>query len=185
VTLTRCFDAAFPPGHVPPGAGAVLGYIGSDYPDPQRLDRDFHIWTPAEWLPFKDLRQFPVWECNPANDARASAANAVSEMRELGWFPGRAIVGAMETFIRPSWWAVFEDECERLGQWPVCYGSQSTVYQNHPARVWEAHYDGVPQLPANPLAVAKQFLSGGALDWSVLAPTLVQRGGQGPRKQGA
>jgi hypothetical protein len=185
VTLTRCFDAAYPPGFVPLGAGAVLGYIGSDWPDPERLDRNFRTWTPADWLPFKSLRQFPVWECNPANDPKASAANAVSEMRELGWHPGRAIVGAMETFTEPRWWAIFEDECETLGQWPVCYGSADFVYANNPRRVWEALYDGVPQLPANPLAVAKQYLSLGGIDWSVVAPALVQRGGQGPRNQAA
>jgi hypothetical protein len=184
--LTRCFDAAYPPPFVPAGAGAVLGYIGSDYPDPERLDRNFHTWTPAEWLPFKGIRQFPVWECNPANSAKASAANAVSEMRELGWFPGRALVGAMETFITSGWWAVFEREVEALGMFPVCYGSRSTVYGNHAKRYWEALYDGVPALPSdNPTTLAKQYFSGGGIDWSVVSPQLIQHGGVGPRNQKA
>jgi hypothetical protein len=181
MTLTRCFDAAYPPPAPPPGAGAVLGYIGSDH-----LDRDYHIWTPAEWLPFKDLRQFPVWECNPANSAAASAAAAVAEMRRLGWFPGRALVGAMETYVAPDWWAAFEDEAIRLDAWPVCYGSESTVYRNFALRYWEALYDGIPALPAaRPSTLAKQYLSLGSLDWSVVSPELLQHGGQGPRNQAA
>jgi hypothetical protein len=182
--LTRCFDAAFPPAHVPSGAGAALGYIGSDNPDPERLDRDLHIWTPAQWLPFASIRQFPVWECDPSKPPRASAANAVGEMVELGWSPQRALIGAMETFTEPRWWAVFEDEVQSLGRFPVCYGSESTVYGNNARCYWEAHYDGVPRLPAGrPLTLAKQYLSSGSMDWSVISPDLIWRGGQGPRTQ--
>jgi hypothetical protein len=184
VTLTRCFDAAYPPPSPPPGAGAVLGYIGSDYPDPERLDRDFHVWTAAEWLPFAGLRQFPVWECDITQSARASAANAVSEMRELGWSTGRALVGAMETYVAPKWWHSFENEVESLGMTAVCYGSASTVYGNDAAWYWEALYDGVPQLTDGRWpTLAKQYLSTGTIDWSVLAPQLVKLGGVGPRTQ--
>jgi hypothetical protein len=181
VTLTRCFDAAYPPPAPPHGAGAVLGYISA-----AGLDRNYHTWTPAEWLPFKDLRQFPVMECNPANSATASAAAGVAEMRRLGWWPGRALVGAMETFIAPHWWAAFQAEVAKLGMWPVCYGSESTVYGNHASAYWEAHYDGVPSLPAGrPSTLAKQYLSLGSLDWSVVSPELLQHGGLGPRNQAA
>jgi hypothetical protein len=181
MTLTRCFDAAYPPLTAPPGAGAVLGYIGSDH-----LDRDFHIWTPAEWLPFKGLRQFPVWECNPAVNARASASTAVGEMRRLGWNYGRALIGAMETYIAPDWWAAFGGEVRALGMFPVCYGSESTVYRNDATWYWEALYDGIPALPAGrPSTLAKQYLSLGSLDWSVVSPELLQHGGQGPRNQAA
>jgi hypothetical protein len=183
MSLTRCFDAAFPPSQVPGGARAVLGYIGSDYPDAERLDRDFHVWTAAEWLPFAELRQFPVWECDISQSARASAANAVSEMRELGWSAGRALVGAMETYVAPKWWDAFEREVDSLGMEAVCYGSASTVYGNSAMWYWEALYDGVPQLPGGRGAVAKQYLSAGSLDWSVIAPALLKLGGTGPRTQ--
>jgi hypothetical protein len=177
VALTRCFDAAFPPAYPPSGAGAVLGYVSAG-----GLDRNYRTWLPSDWLPFKNLRQYPVWEVNIGADPRQSARNAVASMRELGWNVGRALVGAMETYIDPHWWLACEQEIEALGQWPVCYGSASTVYGNHARQVWEAHYDGRPDLPPPP-AVAKQYMSGGALDWSVLAPALLERGGEGPRKQ--
>ena len=178
MSLTRCFDAAYPPAFVPAGAGAVLGYIS-------RIDEDnYHTWTPAEWLPFKGIRQFPVAELLISDDPRQSAQAHVAAMRALGWNTGRALVGAMETYIDPRWWHLYEQQVIDLGQWPVCYGSVSTVYRNHPLRVWEAHYDGIPEIPAPPTpAVAKQYLSSGSMDWSVLSTELLVRGGEGPRRQ--
>ena len=174
MALTKCFDAALPPASVPDGAGAVLGYIGN-----HRLDLDFHIWTPQEWQPFAGLRQFPVWELNTSVGARESAQAAVAAMTALGWSPGRALVGAMETTIAPQWWDVFEDEVTNLHMVPVCYGSASTVFGNQAEHYWVARWDGAPVLEQGEWA--HQYLSGGALDWSVLSQQLLHHGGIGPR----
>jgi hypothetical protein len=179
MTLARCFDAAYPPPFVPAGASAVLGYL----PVPG-YDRNYHSWTPQEWLPFKGLRQFPVVELRVDVDPASSARACVAVMRRFGWFPGRALVGALETYVVPKWYAVWEREVEALGQVPVGYGSESTIYQNQPTTVWEALYDGRPVLPGPPTE-AKQFMSGGSMDWSVVAPALMEHGGLGPRNQEA
>lgn len=181
MTLTRCFDAAYPPSYVPAGAGAVLGYIGAD-----GLDEDAHVWTAEEWLPFRGLGQFPVWECNTAKSAEQSAADAVAAMRALGWHLGRALVASMETTNAPRWWDAFEAEVLDLGMVPVCYGSVSTVYGNGAMQYWIADWDGVPVLPDGPHhVVANQYLSGGGMDWSVVSAELMRHAGRGPRTQPA
>jgi hypothetical protein len=181
MTLTRCFDAAYPPSYVPAGAGAVLGYIGAD-----GLDEDRHIWTPEEWLPFRGLGQFPVWECNTARGAAESAEDAVLAMHALGWHDGRALVASMETTVAPRWWDAFEAEVMNLRMNPVCYGSASTVFGNNALHYWIADWDGIPALPAAQHRIlAKQYLSGGGMDWSVVSPELMHHAGRGPRTQPA
>jgi hypothetical protein len=176
MTLTRCFDAAYPPPTVPAGAGAVLGYIGRDH-----LDEDFHIWTPAEWRPFARLRQFPAWVCNTSKSPRDSASAAYAAMRQLGWRQHRALVFDMEAVVDPPWVRAFEAETVALGPVPVAYESESVIGQNGATRVWAALWDGRPVLQGG--WWAKQYMSGGGLDWSVVSPELLANGGQGMRLQ--
>ena len=174
MTLPKCFDAALPPAYVPAGAAAVLGYIGSHH-----LDRDRHIWTPAEWQPFAHLRQFPAWEVNTAVSAVETAEAAVEQMHALGWHDGRALVLSMETTSAPEWWGECQAQVERLRMVPVCYGSESTVFGNHAYRYWVAEWNGEPVL--EPGWDAHQYLSGGGVDWSVLSWELLRHGGEGAR----
>lgn len=172
MTLTRCFDAAYPPGSVPAGAGAALGYIG---PDPAA----YHVWTVAEWQPFAGLRQFPcrVIDYNEAPEAQARLACA--EMFKLGWRQHRALIGDMEAVVDPAYWAAFEAAVEKIGPVPVAYESESVIGQNKAKRVWAALWDGRPVLQGG--WWAKQYMSGGGLDWSVVSPELLANAGVGRR----
>jgi hypothetical protein len=175
VTLTRCFDAAYPPGQVPAGAGAVLGYIG---PDPAA----YHVWTPTQWRPFSQLRQFPCWVCDVSHSPEQQATGAYLAMKKLGWRQHRALVYDTETLIDPAWCAAFEKALQALGPLPVHYESESVIGQNGASRVWAALWDGRPVLNDQSWW-AKQYMSGGGLDWSVVSPELLANGGQGMRLQ--
>ena len=172
MTLTRCFDAAYPPGSVPAGAGAVLGYIG---PDPAA----YHVWTVAEWQPFAGLRQFPCWVVDYGQRPAQQAMDAFAAMRKLGWRQHRALIYDMEAVVDPSYVATFEAQLERLGPVPVAYESESVIGQNKAKRVWAALWDGRPVLQGG--WWAKQYMSGGGLDWSVVSPELLANAGVGRR----
>lgn len=172
MTLTRCFDAAYPPGSVPAGAGAVLGYIG---PDPAA----YHVWTVAEWQPFQRIRQFPCWVCDTSQGPKAQAAAATAAMFKLGWRQHRALIYDTEDLIAPGWCAAFEAAVEAIGPLPVHYESESVIGKNGAARVWAALWDGRPVLQGG--WWAKQYMSGGGLDWSVVSPELLANAGVGRR----
>lgn len=174
MALTRCFDAAYPPVSVPAGAGAVLGYIGRDH-----LDDDFHIWTLAEWQPFARLRQFPCWVCNTSKSPEQSAADATAAMFQLRWRQHRALIFDMEAVIDRPWVARFEAATAKIGPVPVAYESESVIGKNGATRVWAALWDGRPVLQGG--WWAKQYMSGGGLDWSVVSPELLANAGVGRR----
>jgi hypothetical protein len=174
MSLARCFDAAFPPATAPDGAQAVMGYIG---PDPAATN----VWTVEQWRRFTHLRQFPNRVIDYAQDPRAQARLAVSEVRALGWNPNRGIIGDLEDHVDPLYWSLFEEEVEQLGYVPIAYESESVVGKNRAKRVWAALWDGRPTIPAGSGWWAKQYLSAGAVDWSVLTHECLLHGGIGPR----
>jgi hypothetical protein len=175
MTLTRCFDAAYPPSSVPAGAGAVLGYIG---PDPAAV----HVWTPTQWRPFSQLRQFPCWVVDYAQQPTQQARAMYAAMRKLGWRQHRAVVYDMEAVVDRAYVRGLEAELDSLGPVGVAYESESVIGQNGATRVWAALWDGRPVLN-DPSWWAKQYMSGGGLDWSVVSPELLANGGQGMRLQ--
>ena len=184
MTLTKCFDAAFPPAQAPDGCGAVLGYIGR--PGPGRLDRDEHPWTLEEWLRFGHIRQFPCWVTDFSKDPRASAADAVHLARALGWNSGRAIVFDTEDLVDRPWCVVFAAEIEGYYFTPVNYGSASVVARNGCGWLWLAKWDGDPQLEDGQGVEAHQYVAGvtvpgGIVDFSVVSDDLLHHGGRGPR----
>ena len=175
MTLTRCFDAAFPPETVPAGAGACLGYVGG---------RATHVWTLEEWRRFAGLRQFPAWvlavEGETGGGPVTQADEAVAAVKTLGWNERRAIIGDMETSTDRAFWRAFETRVDELGYRAVAYGSQSTILQLDATRLWVALWNGQPTLPAG--WRAHQYMSGGGLDWSVIGDLLLAQGGIGPRQ---
>lgn len=186
MTLTKCFDAAFPPAEVPAGCGAVLGYIGTVGPD--RLDRAEHVWAPRQWLPFAGLRQFPCWVTDFSKDPVASANQAVVLARALGWRPlyRRALVYDTEALVDRAWCQRFEHTVDTHLFVPVNYGSASVVAQNGSSRLWLAKWDGDPQLEGGQSVEAHQYaagviIPGGLADFSSIGPDLIRHGAQGPR----
>jgi hypothetical protein len=176
------FDAAYPPQTAPPGAQAVLGYVGG-----RGLDRDTHVWTLPEWQRFADLRQFPAWACNTEVGPEASGIVAVGLAGSFGWHRNgtRALVGDMETQTDMAWWRRFQATVVREGMVPVCYGSASTVAGNKPSRVFGADWNGDKAIPAG--WVAHQFegnvpFGGTLIDWSALTPEMLRLGGEGKRR---
>jgi hypothetical protein len=176
------FDAAFPPLVAPPGAEAVLGYVGG-----RGLDRDTHVWTLAEWQRFAHLRQFPAWACDTAVSPSASAVVAVQLAESFGWHcnGSRALIGDMETRVNPSWWRQFQMKVTSWGMVPVCYGSASTVTGNKPSRVFGADWNGDKAIPAG--WDAHQYegnvpFGGTLIDWSALTPVMLRLGGEGKRR---
>jgi hypothetical protein len=176
------FDAAFPPQSAPPGAQAVLGYVGG-----RGLDRDTHAWTLAEWQRFADLRQFPAWACNTEVGPEESALVACQLAGTFGWHRNgtRALVGDMETRVDADWWRRFAASTVTAGMVPVCYGSASTVAGNKPSRVFGADWNGDKAIPAG--WDAHQYegnvpFGGTLIDWSALTPVMLRLGGEGKRR---
>jgi hypothetical protein len=176
------FDAAFPPQSAPPGAVAVLGYVGG-----RGLDRDTHVWTLAEWQRFAHLRQFPAWACNTDVSPETSGEIATEEAELLGWSRNgsRALVGDMETQADLKWWQSFEIAVRSSGMIPVCYGSASTVAGNKPSRIFGADWDDNKAIPAG--WDAHQYegnvpFGGTLIDWSALTPVMLRLGGEGKRR---
>jgi hypothetical protein len=176
------FDAAFPPQTAPPGAQAVLGYVGG-----RGLDRDTHVWTLAEWQRFAHLRQFPAWACNTDASPDTSGKVAAGEAELLGWNRNgsRALVGDMETQADPKWWSSFEIAVSSAGMVPICYGSASTVAGNKPHRTFGADWNGDQAIPEG--WVAHQYAGNlpyenTHIDWSSLTPEMLRLGGKGKRR---
>jgi hypothetical protein len=176
--LYKCFDAAFPPETAPPGAQAVLGYLGREGQTP-------HVWTLAEWQRFGHLRQFPAWVPDLGRAPGIEADLAVAAAAALGWAPHqpdpRVIVIDMETSIEPAWYNTAAGRIIWHGYTPVAYGSLSTVLQNAALDVWAADWNDLPRLQPGQTIHGTQYAAGGAVDWSVIDSWLWDRGGEGPR----
>lgn len=182
MTTHKIFDAAYPPGSVPSGCSGVMGYIGGA--------NAYRVWPLADWAPFRNIRQFPIWVPNvdgSSSPASAGAA-AVAEADARGWKSSggsRVIVCDLETAEVPSWYKAFAAAVNRGGYYCVAYGSASTVHQNGASNVLVAQYDGVAQIPAG--AVGKQYSANVTygstkVDYSVISDWMFERGGRGPRR---
>jgi hypothetical protein len=181
MTLYHVFDAAYPPTVPKVGMDGVLGYIGGD--------NALNVWTPAQWLPFRDLRQFPVWVPDPHGKSTPAqiGAMAVDRANELGWVSSngsRVIVIDLEEFADRAWWLECGTAINQGGYYAVCYGNASTVAGNHATNVWAAQYDNSATLPAG--WVGKQYAANlpfltTKVDYSVVSEWLFLRGGVGPR----
>jgi hypothetical protein len=176
--LYKCFDAAFPPETAPPGAQAVLGYLGREGQTP-------HVWTLAEWQRFGQLRQFPAWLPDFAVPPATDAGAAVIAAMDLGWAPNqrrsRVIVCDLETSEEPAWYSIWAAGIIDRGFTPVAYGSLSAVLANAADDVWAADWNDVPQLQPGQTIHGTQYAAGGAVDWSVIDSWLWDRAGEGPR----
>lgn len=189
MTLTRMFDAAFPPETAPPNCGAVLGYIG-------RAGDATRVWTLADWQRFASLRQLPCWVPDFANDPRDEARAACGVARTFGWadhLPAeltRAIVFDFELLAgaERAWWAECSDEIHVQGFAGIAYGSESTVFELAASWVFLAAWNGQPvMLGEGQTVVAHQYAAGvrfggTQIDLSVISPWLLERCGTGPRK---
>lgn len=178
----KIFDAAYPPKSVPSGCSGVMGYIGGA--------NAYRVWTLADWAPFRDIRQFPIWVPyvdGSSTPAEAGAA-AVAAANARGWKSSggsRVIICDLETAVVPSWYKAFATAVNNGGYYCVAYGSESTVTQNGASNVLVANYDGVATIPAG--AVGKQYSADVAygstqVDYSVIDDWMFDRGGQGPRR---
>jgi hypothetical protein len=178
MTLYKCFDAAFPPQSAPPGAQAVLGYLG-------RAGQTPHVWTMPEWDRFAHLRQYPAWVPDFGADPGAEAVQAVLAMLDHGWAPRqaetRAIVCDLETSVHPGWYQAWADRIGTEGFVSVAYGSLSTVLENAAAHLWVAAWDSDPHLEPGQTIHAHQYQSGPDWDLSVIDEWLWDRGGEGAR----
>jgi hypothetical protein len=179
------FDAAIPPLRPPSLCAGVLGYIGG------RAD---HVWTPQQWQPFRDMRQFPGWVADLSADPEADADAAVAAALRLGWAadePGdqrRAIILDMETSTDAAWYARAAVRVGVRGFVPVAYGSESTVLQCAASDVLAAAWDDVPDLLPGQTIHGHQYqaqvpIGGTFVDFSIIDEWLYQRGGVGPRRQ--
>jgi hypothetical protein len=176
--LYKVFDASIPPATAPPGAQAVLGYIG-------REGRTPHVWTLPEWQRFGHLRQFPAWVPDLASDGAEEGQAAAFSAARLGWAPHqpdpRAIICDLETHEVPAWYADWADAVAAAGYTPVAYGSLSTVLFDAAQDVWAADWNDVPQMQPGQTIHGTQYAAGGAVDWSVIDGWLWDRGGEGSR----
>jgi hypothetical protein len=174
-------DAAFPPPGVPAGVAGVMGYLG-------QRGRTPHVWTPAEWGRFREVRQFPVWVPDFAESPVVEAGMAADAALALGWAAGeppdqtRVIVLDMETRVDRQWYASWAAVVTRNGFAPVAYGSLSTVLQNAADDVIAADWDGIRSIPAGQTIHGLQYASTAGADYSVFDSWLMARGGVGPRK---
>lgn len=184
MTLTLAFDAAFPPLNPYPNAGAVFGYLGGNTP---------HIWTPDEWRRFQNLKQMGIWVGFNEADPVGHGNDAVQAARSLGWTPNgngatrRGIIIDFETEIDPAWIKSYADTVNSGGYDTFVYGSESFVLQN-PVRSgrWIALYNDQPNIPADPGALAHQYVAdvpwdGTQVDLSVVSSDFLLHFGYGPR----
>jgi hypothetical protein len=187
MTDYKIFDAAYPPGQVPPGCQGAAGYIG-------RIGRTPHVWTVPQWRPFAKLRQFPYYVPDLGLSPAVAAAEAVSEVMRLGWarFPEpntRAILFDFETAegaADRAWWARCAALVSQDGFVGVAYGSMSTVLELAASDVIAADWDGSAALPAGQTIHGHQYqadvgFDGTQVDYSVFDSWLFNRGGIGPR----
>lgn len=180
----KCFDAAYPPDTAPPGAVAVLGYVGREGYTP-------HVWTPDEWRRFEHLRQFPAFLPDFSNKPEAEADLAVSLVSVLGWAmlpepDTRVIVLDGETRQYPGWYAQWAARVGSHGYHGYDYGSLSSVLGNAAYDVWAADWTDIPALEPGQTIHADQYAAGikwgnTLIDLSVLDDATLRRGGVGPR----
>ena len=178
MTLYWMFDAAFPPSQAPPGAQAVLGYLGRPGFTP-------HVWTLPEWDRFSHLRQFPAWVPDFSRDPDSEAVSAVMAALGLGWAPhqspARVIVFDLETRQLPGWYEAAAARVGAEGFTAVAYGSQSSVFGNAAAHVLAADWTNVAHEVPGETVVGTQYAPGPEWDWSVIGQWMWDRAGQGPR----
>lgn len=180
----KCFDAAYPPATAPPGAVAVLGYVG-------RAGYTPHVWTPGEWRRFAHLRQFPAFLPAFANEPEIEADEAVLLVRALGWAEvaepdKRVIVLDGETRQFPGWYERWAARVESRGYAAMDYGSLADVLGNAAYDVWAADWNGIPALEPGQTIHADQYAASVKwestfIDLSVLDDATLRRGGVGPR----
>jgi len=180
--LVRMFDAsASIPTTVPPGFGAVAGYIGGDTP---------HVWTPKEWQRFSSLRQFPIWvDDQETADPIVSGTKAAAAAKKLGWRDdhSRAIVLDIEQTVKPVWVSKFSQRINTLGYLLIVYGAGDFVAKVKAARNWVANGSVNPGFVTGQYAVAYQVyfdqkLNGGVVDISIIGDDMLKLGGVGARK---
>lgn len=189
MTDYQVFDAAYPPGSVPPGAQGAAGYVGQDGYTP-------HIWTVPQWRVFAHLRQFPIFVPDLSVSPVFAASEAVSAVLKLGWakMPGsqtRAITFDFETAegsADRAWWAACAQQVSDAGFVGVAYGSMSTILELAASDVWAADWDGEQDIPPGQTIHAHQdqadiAFGGTQIDRSVFDQWLFDRGGVGPRHQ--
>ena len=179
-------DAAYPSAVVPAGIHGVMGYIGGP--------RAYHAWTLQEWLPFAELRQFPIYVPDIRRPPIDQGAEAVHLSVGLGWSDAmtgpekRAIVLDMETSIDPAWYEQIANVIDQHGFTAVAYGSRSTVLGNGPDAVLLADWDNSDTVPGPIASVhGNQYsgnveLGGTLVDYSVFDQWLYHRGGVGTRR---
>lgn len=184
MTLYKQFDAAFPPGSIPPGCQLAAGYIGRPGFTP-------HVWTPEEWQPFKNIRQIPIWvpDLTASPDSEAIAACEAAE--KLGWHkrisPIRTIVFDLETAEVPGWYQALAAQVTYQGFVACAYGSLSTVLKNGPLVTWSADWDGIFQIDqGGPTIEASQFsadqpFENTQVDYSACSQWWFNHAGEGAR----
>lgn len=184
--LYKVFDAAFPPLTAPPGAQAVLGYVGNPGFTP-------HVWTPDEWDRFAHLRQYPCWLPNLNIPADIDADNCILAVQRLGWAVEpkprtRAIILDLETGLYPDWASEWGIRIAKRGYWPTDYGSMSTVLGNKAHDYWAADWDGIPVVQPGKHINGDQYAASvpwenTTIDLSAIDAELWARGGVGARHQ--
>ena len=184
MTLSRMFDAAWPPATAYPGCQAVAGYIGP-------VDGTPHVWTPQEWGRFAGLTQFPIWVGAGRFDGTADGLAAADAMHALGWRPGspnrRACVLDMEGHVSPGYVNAFGAQLWQAGYQTFIYEDEQALGGN-PVKegIWLALWDGTADLPPFAAVLAHQYApdvpwQGGAVDLSVVTAQMLAHGGVGAR----
>lgn len=182
MSLYRMFDASSPPAQPYPGCQAVAGYIGGSTP---------HVWTPAEWQRFRDLRQFPIYVGSGRTNGPDDGQDAVREVQARGWAPHekntRAIILDMEAETDPEYVNGFADVVFKAGYCTVVYVSES-VMGNTPVRegFWVALWDGIADIPSGAHILAHQYRpdvpwNNTQVDLSMVSADMMVHGGVGPR----
>jgi hypothetical protein len=182
VTLSKQFDAAYPPTSAPPGCTVVAGYIGGS--------EALNVWTPAEWQRFRHLYQVPIWVPDTSGDPKAEARAACAASKALGWGPylssRRLLVFDLEMAEVPAWYAAAAAEVAAQGYIAAAYGSLSTVLANKAAVVWSADWDGDYALDDGQSIEATQYSADVAwqdtqVDYSAVSDWWVTHSGVGAR----
>lgn len=182
------FDAANPPGRVPPGMRVAMGYIGRPGFTP-------HVWSVPQWQVFARIPQIPYWVPNLSAPPAAEAQAAATAAKDLGWAPHmpgakkRAIVFDFETAEGPydrAWWADCGAHLEEWGFTDVAYGSLSTVLELAATDLIVADWDGDPVIMPGQTIRGHQYQAGVAfdgtsIDYTMIDQWLYDRAGQGPR----
>lgn len=182
------FDAENPPAAPPRYAEGVMGYLGGA--------RAARVWTLANWLAFRDIRQFPVYVPDIGADPAQQGIEAAELAIGLGWSnkekgaAQRAIFIDMETSADAAWYDTIASTIALRGFMPVAYGSLSTVLANAADDVLAADWNDQVAIPKGQTLHGHQYVANAAfggtvVDYSTIDGWLYQRGGVGPRHTGA